>query len=186
MPRLPLRPMSEASAAARTTLPVQTAVTGAAAGAPSALDTRACERGIPASPLALCVDCGTSFVKTLLLDESGFALRKYDYLHFPYESVSRAVTLNHARLLVTGARADMLDTRRLPPPDARYAEIDCIAEVARCVGLDRAVVACLGTGTPFVVYEGGVAEHFGGTGIGGGTFLGLCERLLGLADPAEA
>ena len=50
---------------------------------------------------------------------------------------------------------------------------------------DEAVVASVGTGTALVLCRGGAFTHLGGTGVGGGTILGLGRRILGV-DGARA
>ena len=52
-------------------------------------------------------------------------------------------------------------------------------------GNDDVFVVSIGTGTAFVSVKGGHASHAGGTGIGGGTILGLSQLMLG-ADPDGA
>lgn len=49
-------------------------------------------------------------------------------------------------------------------------------------GLDEAVVVSMGTGTAFVYANGKTKEylHLGGTGVGGGTLVGLSGQLLGM------
>ena len=48
-------------------------------------------------------------------------------------------------------------------------------------GLDRAIVASLGTGTALVYsVRGEEPQYLGGTGVGGGTLLGLSKKLLGM------
>ena len=50
-------------------------------------------------------------------------------------------------------------------------------------GLERAVVVSMGTGTALVYAEKGKEpEYLGGTGVGGGTLVGLSKKLLGLED----
>lgn len=50
-------------------------------------------------------------------------------------------------------------------------------------GLSRALVVSMGTGTAMVYSEEGKEpEYLGGTGVGGGTLLGLSKKLLGLED----
>jgi type II pantothenate kinase len=49
-------------------------------------------------------------------------------------------------------------------------------------GLERAVVASMGTGTALVGVDRGSVSHLGGSGVGGGTLLGLARRLLGTVD----
>ena len=45
-------------------------------------------------------------------------------------------------------------------------------------GLDEAVIVSMGTGTAIVEAKAGAVTHLGGTGIGGGTVLGLARRML--------
>ena len=48
-------------------------------------------------------------------------------------------------------------------------------------GLDRAIVVSMGTGTALVYAEKGKEpEYLGGTGVGGGTLLGLAKKMLGI------
>lgn len=48
-------------------------------------------------------------------------------------------------------------------------------------GLDRAIVASLGTGTALVCSERGKDPlYLGGTGVGGGTLMGLAKKMLGM------
>ena len=49
-------------------------------------------------------------------------------------------------------------------------------------GCDNAVVVSMGTGTAFVSVKGDKISHIGGSGIGGGTIVGLCEKLFGVRD----
>lgn len=50
-------------------------------------------------------------------------------------------------------------------------------------GLDEAVVVSMGTGTAFIHAErGGDIKHLGGTGVGGGTLMGLAKKMLEMED----
>ena len=50
-------------------------------------------------------------------------------------------------------------------------------------GLDRAIIASLGTGSACVYAErDGELEYLGGTGVGGGTLMGLSRLLLGMEN----
>lgn len=46
--------------------------------------------------------------------------------------------------------------------------------------LERAIIISMGTGTAFVRVDGNSIVHIGGTGVGGGTLLGLSDRMLGV------
>src|SRR5258708_1404767 len=48
-------------------------------------------------------------------------------------------------------------------------------------GKQNALVVSLGTGTAIVSVTGDKIEHFGGTGVGGGTLLGLAKHMLGVS-----
>lgn len=47
---------------------------------------------------------------------------------------------------------------------------------------ERALVVSVGTGTAIVQAEGRTARHLGGSGVGGGTVLGLGKALAGITD----
>ncbi len=50
-------------------------------------------------------------------------------------------------------------------------------------GLDSAIVVSMGTGTAIVKAERGKpVEYLGGTGIGGGTLIGLSKKMIGVTD----
>lgn len=52
-------------------------------------------------------------------------------------------------------------------------------------GLERAAVASAGSGTAVVAAGPGGATHVSGTGVGGGTLVGLARLLVGTVDPQE-
>ena len=53
-------------------------------------------------------------------------------------------------------------------------------------GLNEAIVVSMGTGTAVVSAKDGngrtVSEYMGGTGVGGGTIVGLAKQILGISD----
>lgn len=61
----------------------------------------------------------------------------------------------------------------------------------RCIGLgglylskfDKAIVVSMGTGTAIVhATKGGKIDYLGGTGVGGGTLVGISEKLIGVGN----
>ena len=53
-------------------------------------------------------------------------------------------------------------------------------------GLEKAIVVSMGTGTALVYAEQGrEPEYLGGTGVGGGTLVGLAKKLLGMETVAH-
>ncbi len=63
-------------------------------------------------------------------------------------------------------------------------EFDCIGLGGLYLsGLDEAIVVSLGTGTALIhARRGEPMEYLGGTGVGGGTLVGLSKQMLGLSD----
>ena len=47
--------------------------------------------------------------------------------------------------------------------------------------LDKAIIVSMGTGTAFVKAHGQCIQHLGGTGVGGGTIIGLSKTMAGLS-----
>jgi type II pantothenate kinase len=92
---------------------------------------------------------------------------------------------NKCIIITTGAKSDALELSGAGYNITNYSEIKCLSMLPACLALDRTVVACIGTGTPFIAFENGRGEHMGGTGVGGGAFTGLAERLLGVCDPKK-
>lgn len=52
-------------------------------------------------------------------------------------------------------------------------------------GLERAIIVSMGTGTAYVYADKHGSEYLGGTGVGGGTLMGLSKKLLGMSDPEQ-
>ncbi|MFH1448104.1 MAG: hypothetical protein ABIG39_04535 [Candidatus Micrarchaeota archaeon] len=84
-----------------------------------------------------------------------------------------------------GAMAERESLNRICEP----AFIDEIGAIgiggSKLFGLKRCIVVSMGTGTAIVYVNGKKCEHLGGTGVGGGTILGLGRRLLDTYDPEE-
>lgn len=49
-------------------------------------------------------------------------------------------------------------------------------------GLGKAIIVSMGTGTAFVKANQGCIQHLGGTGVGGGTILGLSRAMVNLTS----
>ncbi|MCX8161528.1 MAG: pantothenate kinase [Candidatus Bathyarchaeota archaeon] len=86
------------------------------------------------------------------------------------------------RIAVTGGGARFLKVRELfGIPLTMVDEVEAIGLGGIALtGKRRALVVSMGTGTAMVVVEGygGSIKHIGGTGVGGGTLLGLGRLLL--------
>lgn len=83
------------------------------------------------------------------------------------------------RIAATGAGAAALGGELLGVPVTPVSEIDAIGRGGTTLaGLDEALVVSMGTGTAMVCVRNGEIRHVGGTGVGGGTLLGLSKHLL--------
>ncbi len=52
-------------------------------------------------------------------------------------------------------------------------------------GKEEAIIVSMGTGTAIIHARDGQATHLGGTGVGGGTLIGLSKQMLGMTSAEE-
>ena len=98
----------------------------------------------------------------------------------------RGIPEGEARLVVTGGGARKLSRKRMGMDFSVVGEIDAIGRGGTYLsGKKDVFVVSMGTGTAFVSVKGGKAVHMGGTGVGGGTVLGL-SRLMLSTNPGSA
>ncbi len=87
------------------------------------------------------------------------------------------------RIMVTGVGSSFLTDSIYGIPTGKVDEFRAIGRGGLFLsGLSRAIVVSMGTGTAFVMADGTGVEHMGGTGVGGGTLLGLSNRILNVRD----
>ena len=89
------------------------------------------------------------------------------------------------RVLTTGAGSSFLTKPIYDLPGRQVPEFSCIGLGGLWLsGLRDAIVVSMGTGTALIraSFDGKKAttEYLGGTGMGGGTLVGLCRKLLGV------
>lgn len=87
--------------------------------------------------------------------------------------------------LITGAGASVIEKPIYSVGLKRVSEFDCIGRGGLYLsGFDEAIVVSMGTGTAIVYAKdlGGEVrtEYLGGTGVGGGTVIGLTRKILGV------
>ncbi len=83
------------------------------------------------------------------------------------------------RVMITGVGADSCDKEIFGVEMRRIDEFQAIGRGGLFLsGLESAVVVSMGTGTAFVSASESGVRHMGGTGVGGGTLLGLSGRIL--------
>ena len=87
-----------------------------------------------------------------------------------------------SRVMITGAGASFVSRPIYSLPCEIVPEFRCIGLGGLYLSkLERAIIVSMGTGTALVSAERGCEpEHLGGTGVGGGTLVGLSKQLLGM------
>ncbi|MGH7865027.1 MAG: pantothenate kinase [Candidatus Binataceae bacterium] len=86
------------------------------------------------------------------------------------------------RVAVTGAGARAIGATLLGRPAEKITEFTAIGIGGTSLaGKRNALVVSLGTGTAIVSVRDGKIAHVGGTGVGGGTLLGLAKHMLGVS-----
>lgn len=95
-----------------------------------------------------------------------------------------AVPLSEVReLILTGVGASRLSHNQYDIPVTRVEEFEAIGRGGLLLaGVPEAIVVSMGTGTAFVHASHSGCTHLGGSGIGGGTLLGLSKLLLNETD----
>ncbi|MGA2141132.1 MAG: pantothenate kinase [Brevinematales bacterium] len=90
------------------------------------------------------------------------------------------------KIVITGAGASFIKSDIFGIPVLRADEFQAIGMGGLYLsGMKKAVIVSLGTGTAIVFADGSHVEHLGGTGIGGGTLLGLSKCIIGSSDIAR-
>ncbi|MBR5679294.1 MAG: type II pantothenate kinase [Clostridia bacterium] len=86
------------------------------------------------------------------------------------------------KVMVTGAGSSYMSKPIYGLPSEKIAEFKSIGLGGLYLsGLDRAIIASCGTGTALVyAEEGKEPDYLGGTGVGGGTLVGLSKKMLNM------
>lgn len=118
---------------------------------------------------------------------SPFMVRATDPLSSLYGAFGKFLNQNQFKLsdisfiMVTGVGASYVKQKIFGIPTGKADEFYSIGMGGLFLsGLNSAVVVSMGTGTAFVKAEGSEVRHLGGTGVGGGTLLGLSNRMLNI------
>ncbi len=88
------------------------------------------------------------------------------------------------KVMMTGVGSSFIDSDLYGIPAVHKTEFDCVGLGGLYLsGLREAIIASLGTGTALVHAErDGAIEYLGGTGVGGGTLIGLSKKMLGVQN----
>ena len=87
------------------------------------------------------------------------------------------------RIMITGVGATGIDGELFGIPTEKVNEINAIGTGGMFLsGRDNIIIANIGTGTAIIEARKDEIIHLGGSGVGGGTILGLAKKLLSLSD----
>ena len=87
------------------------------------------------------------------------------------------------RIMITGAGAAKIDGQLFGIPTEKISEITAIGTGGMFLsGKNNIVIANIGTGTAIIEASKEKITHLGGSGVGGGTILGLSKKLLSLSN----
>ncbi|MCL2391698.1 MAG: type II pantothenate kinase [Oscillospiraceae bacterium] len=143
--------------------------------------------------IILGIDVGGSTTKVVgLKDKEPFGMLQVkagDQITSLYGAIGNFLRGHHVDLgevsafSLTGVGASFISEQIYGIKTLKVNEFTAIGHGALLLsGLSEALVVSMGTGTAFVRAGKGFAERVGGSGIGGGTILGLASQLLGKND----
>jgi len=88
-----------------------------------------------------------------------------------------------SKIYLTGVGASFINEQVYGVETIKVSEFTAIGQGALSLtGLDEALVVSMGTGTAFVRATKNEVKHLGGSGVGGGTIIGLSKLMLGKSD----
>ncbi|MFF2752827.1 type II pantothenate kinase [Psychrobacillus sp. NPDC058041] len=139
------------------------------------------------------IDAGGTLTKIAYWDEKK-QLHLLNFLSSNFKAVKDWIESNHslASICLTGGRAEQLKKYLLSQNDIPYiVEFDAtMAGVMyqlkqENIHCEKAIIANIGTGTSIHLMNGESHRRLGGTGIGGGTLIGLGQVLTGITSYEE-
>ena len=87
------------------------------------------------------------------------------------------------KIMITGAGATKIEGALFGIPTEKVSEIEAIGTGGMFLsGEDNIIIANIGTGTAIIEARKEKITHLGGSGVGGGTILGLAKKLISISD----
>ena len=143
--------------------------------------------------IVLGIDVGGSTTKIVgLKDKKCFGMlqvRATDQITSMYGAIGNLLSKHRlgpndvSTIFLTGVGASFVNEQIYDIETIKVNEFDAIGHGALSLtNLDEALVVSMGTGTAFVRADKNEVKHLGGSGVGGGTILGLSTLMLGKSD----
>lgn len=140
------------------------------------------------------IDVGGSTTKIVGFDGSKMIsplfVRASDQLASVYGAFGKftdtnSITLSDIeKVMMTGVGSSFFADELYGIEASHVSEFECVGKGGLYLScLDNAIIVSMGTGTSIVyAQKSGGTEYMGGTGVGGGTVLGLAKKMLGISD----
>ena len=85
------------------------------------------------------------------------------------------------KVMITGVGSQFIDNKLYGIDTCFLSEFECVGRGGLYIsGYDKAIIVSMGTGTAYISVDGDKIMHEGGTGVGGGTLLGLANKMIGV------
>ncbi len=142
------------------------------------------------------IDIGGSTTKIVGLNNgklfSPLLVKATDPLSSVYGALGKFLNENKLQLsdvdniMVTGVGSTFIEENIFGIPTYKVDEFLAIGQGGLSLSsLKRAIIVSMGTGTAYVIAAGDRVQPIGGTGVGGGTLLGLSNRMLNIRNFAD-
>lgn len=139
------------------------------------------------------IDIGGSTTKIVGFSDnkifSPILVKASDPIASVYGAFGKFLTLNSLnlsdieRIMITGVGSSFVTEKIYGIPTGKVDEFRAIGAGGLFLSkLRKAIIVSMGTGTAFVMADGNSVQHVGGTGVGGGTLLGLSYKMLNVRN----
>jgi type II pantothenate kinase len=139
------------------------------------------------------IDIGSTTTKAVSIEEGRFArkikTKASDAVTSATGALGKMIVENGMKMediqgiMITGAGASKIKNDIFGIPTVRIDEIRAIGIGGIFLsGRDHIIIANIGTGTAIIEAGPEGISHIGGSGVGGGTILGLAKKLLPITD----
>lgn len=87
------------------------------------------------------------------------------------------------KVMITGVGSRFIEDKLYGIDTDFLSEFECVGRGGLYIsGYSNAIIVSMGTGTAIVAANKGNYEYMGGTGVGGGSIMGLSHQMLGVTD----
>lgn len=137
------------------------------------------------------IDAGGTLIKVVIEEGSGFHYKCYPIRQLNQAAAWMAVAAQGAKVYLTGGKASFIKQNYSPQAEI-IPEFNAVCEGAQFLLnksgnslLNKYLLVNIGTGTSWYLIDGKQHKRVLGSGLGGGTFVGLGNLLAGEREFAE-